>query len=178
MSDGRKRRRNKNKWIIIWSSIAIFFLLSFPLGLYIDVGIIFRPSPDAHGHGIPIFTILLPLLAIGAAVVTGLICIIARVVSPRSEHFEYLKLTINDSDMRAPVLLLHEIDVDAGRCSTRCIQIFRNGYVACLTNRGVYAPVPPAAFINTSYTMPPQRADITTEQEFERIWNTRRYMRL
>lgn len=178
MSDRRKRRRKSSAWVWIWSCIGIFFILSFPLGFYIDMYIIFPPSREVQGHGMPIFMILLPLLAIGLSVVTaviGLILKLVKVLSHRSEHFEYLKITANVSDENTPFQTLHEIDLDAGRCSTRCIQIYRNGYVACLMNPGMYAPIPTAAFINVSNAMPPQRADIVSGREFEELWTYRRY---
>lgn len=178
MSDRRKRRRKGSAWAWIWICISIFIVLSIPLGLYIDFCVIFPPSADAHGHGIPIFTILLPLFALGLAAFTaviGLILKLVRVLSHRSGHFEYLKITIYDSNENTPFQTFHEIDLDTGRCSARCIQIYRNGYMACLTNPGMYAPVPTAAFINGSNAMPPQRADIVSGREFEELWTYRRY---
>lgn len=180
MSDGRKRHRKGRPWIWIWSCIGIFFVLSYPLGIFIDCCIIFPPSRDVQGHGVPIFMILLPMLAIGVAAVTaviGLVWIIVRAFSSRAGRlgYEYLKLTVAGDDAHTPALLFHEIDVASGRCSTRCIQVYRNGYVECLSNHGVYAPVPTAADINAGFARSGQRADIVTEREFEELWNSRRY---
>lgn len=180
MSDGRKRHRKGRPWIWIWSCIGIFFLLSYPLGIFIDCCIIFPPSRDVQGHGVPVFMILLPMLAIGVAAVTaviGLVWIIVRAFSPRAGRlgYEYLKLTVAGGDAHTPALLFHEIDVAAGRCSTRCIHVYRNGYVECLSNHGVYVPVPTAEAVNASNVQPFQRADFTDDREFEEIWNSRRY---
>ena len=145
-------------------------MVSFPLGVFIDVGIIFRPSPDVLGHGMPIFTILLPLLSIVIIISAAVVCVTEKLL--RKKRYEYLKIFCQSDDPRAPVLIFHEIDLYSGRCSIKCIQIYNNRYVECLTNHGVYSPIPTAESINTPFL---RRAYITTEKEFETIWNNRCY---
>ncbi len=159
-----------------WIFLILFILLSPGIGMLIDTRLLFPPSPDAHGHGIPVFTILLPLFAI---VLAGIFCIIglcksiSKRASLREEHYEYLKVFQQSDNVQAPVLIFHEIDLESGRCSVRCIQIYRNRYVERFANHGVYMPVPPAGSMN----MPAgQTAYTTIRQEFEEIWNSGRYV--
>lgn len=168
MSNGRKNHRRKpDKWILLVSSIGISFLL----GVFLDVCVLFRPSADAHGHGIPVLSILLPLLAIAAIVVILWVMAVATVwkkASTRGKHYEYIKSFWEYSHANEPVLTLHEIDLDAGRCGIRCIEIYRDGHKECLVNKDSYAPVPTVESINV---LPNYTAYIITKQEFEDIWN-------
>lgn len=188
MSDGRKNRGWKPvKWILL----IIFILLSPWLGSLIDIYILFPPLPDGLGHGIPVFTILLPLFAIFIAIIMLLIAAVKAIWrkvslngSPSAgekhyeyikneEHYEYIKSFWKYSEVNEPVLTLHEIDLDAGRCGIRCMEIYRDGHVERLVNNGIHAPVPTVEAINalSRYT-----AYIITKQEFEDIWNSRKAM--
>lgn len=174
MSDGRKNRGWK---LVKWILLIIFILLSPWLGILIDVYILFPPNPDAHGHGIPVFTILMPMLAIFIAIIMLLIAAVQAIwrkvslngsPSAGGKHYEYIKLFWKYSEVKEPVLTLHEIDLDAGRCSIRCIEIYRDGHAECLMNNGIHTSVPTVEAINDSlqYT-----AYVITKQEFEDTWN-------
>lgn len=170
MSDGRKNRGWKS--VIILILLFIFVISSFPLGIYIDVNILFPPNPDAHGHGIPVFTILLPMLAIGIALLVLFImavCAIWKSVFSKGKRYEYIKSFWKYSCEKEPVLTLHEINLNEGRQSVRCIQIYRDGHKECFMNKGIYDPVPTVEAINAlgNYT-----AYLITEQEFYDIWSS------
>ncbi len=173
MSDrGGDRGGGFPKWIFL----ILFIVLSPGIGILIDTRILFPPSPDAHGHGIPVFTILLPLFAIVTAGIIGIIVLcknILKSASLRGKHYEYLKVFQQSDNVQAPVLVFHEIDLAQGRCSVRCIQIYRNRYVERFTNHGVYMPVPPAGSMNMPLG---QTAYPTVRQEFDEIWNSGRYI--
>ncbi len=173
MSDRVRKNGGKfPKWVFL----LIFVVLSPWIGMFIDFRIIFPPSAAAQGHGIPIFTILTPLIAIGLSVIFLLIAgakKASEMVACRGKHYEYLKLFWQGNDMPGSVLTFHEIDLDAGRCSIRCIQVYRNRYVECFANHGVYTPVPPVQSMNGPFR---QRAFVTVRQEFEEIWNSRCYL--
>lgn len=173
MSDrGEKHRGGFPKWIFL----ILFIVLSPGIGILIDTRILFPPSPEAHGHGIPVFTILVPLFAVVTAGIIGIIglckCISKR-ASLRGKQYEYLKVFQQSDNAKAPVVLIHEIDLEAGRCSVRCVQIYRNRSVECFANHGVYMPVPPAGSMNLPVG---QTAYTTVRQEFEEIWDSGRYM--
>lgn len=177
---GRDRRGGDLKWSIL----GLFIVLSPLLGILIDVCVIFPPSADAHGHGIPIFTILLPLFAVFVTVVVAVIELIKLIVRALNgstsaiKHYEYLKLSQQCyNGMQAPALILHEIDQDAGRCSMRCIYIYQDGHVEKFVNNGVYVHVPTVKSIQASEASPCQTAYIMTEREFENVWNSGCYMR-
>lgn len=172
MSDRGKNNGGKfPKWIFLLTFVG----LSPGIGMFIDFAIIFPPSAEAQGHGMPIFTILMPLITIGLSVLVLLITGVRKVsemIAYRGKHYEYLKLFPQSQDEQAPVVTFHEIDLDAGRCSVRCIQVYRNRYVQCFINPGVYTPVPAVQSMNGPFR---QRAYVTVRQEFEEIWNSRRY---
>ena len=178
MSD---RRRDRKGGDLKWSIICLFAVLSPLLGLLIDVCIVFPPSSEAHGHGVPIFTILLPLISIFIMVVAAVIELIALVVralkgeSLSRKHYEYLRISQKCNGVQIPALILHEIDPDAGRCSMRCIYIYQDGHVEGFVNNGVYMPVPTAESIHTSGALHSQAAYIMTEREFENVWKSGRY---
>lgn len=168
MSDGRGNRgRKPNKWIFPIICVGI----SPVLGIFVDICILFPPRADAHGHGIPVCSILFPLLASFAAVVIYLVMAANaawKAVSSRGKHYEYIKSFWKYSDADEPVLTLHEIDLNAGRNGMRCIEIYKDGHAKCLENKGVYAPVPTVESINV---LPNYTAYIIMKQEFEEIWN-------
>lgn len=168
MSD---RRGNRGRKPVIWILLLIFVIVSPGLGIIIDICVLFPPSPDAHGHGIPVFTILLPLFAIFTAVITLLIMAvtsIGRAVSSKGKHYEYIKSFWKYSYENEPVLTLHEVDLDTGRYGARCIEIYRDGHKECLVNKNIYEPVLTVEAINAldNYT-----AYLITAQEFEDIWS-------
>ncbi|MCH5262309.1 MAG: hypothetical protein J1F42_05295 [Lachnospiraceae bacterium] len=181
MSDrGSNRRGGYVKLFIILGS----FVCASPfIGLLIDVFIIFPPSSDAQGHGIPVFTILLPLLAIIVAVVATIVFVVTDMsvkASARrlpggnyngSLRYEYIKMFQQCDDAQAPAMILHEVDTNAGRCSVRCIYIYPNGYVENFVNKGVYVPVPTAEAIQVAGASRGQSAHIITGGEFESVWN-------
>lgn len=172
MSDRGKNNGGKfPKWIFLLTFVG----LSPGIGMFIDFVLIFPPSAEAHGHGVPIFTILMPLIAIGLSVICLLIAGVRKaseMVAYRGKHYEYLKIFSQSKDKQAPAVTFHEIDLDAGRNSVRCIQVYRNRYVQCFLNHGVYTPVPPVQSMNGPFH---QGAFVTVRQEFEDIWNSRRY---
>lgn len=178
MSDRGRDRRGKD---LKWSILALFVVLSPLLGILIDVCVLFPPSEDVHGHGAPVFTILLPLFAIFVAVVAAVAELIALIVkalkgeSPGRKRYEYLRILQKCNGVQIPVLILHEIDPNAGRCSIRCIYIYQDGHVEKFVNNGVYAPVPTAESIHASDAPNFQTAYIMTGREFENIWNSGRY---
>lgn len=168
MSNGRKNRGWKFVILII---LLIFIVLSPGLGILIDVNVLFPPNPDAHGHGIPVFTILLPMLAIFITVVILFIMAVHAIWKGRTskkKHYEYIKVFWKYSYEQEPVLTLHEIDLDAGRQGVRCIEIHRDGHKECLVNKGIYEPVSTVEAINalSNYT-----AYHITEQEFQDTWS-------
>ncbi len=168
MSNGRKNRGWK---FVILIFLFIFIVLSSGLGILIDVKILFPPNPDAHGHGIPVFTILLPMLAIFIAVIVLFIMAVHAIwkaASSKRKHYEYIKVFWKYSYEKEPVLTLHEIDLDAGRQGVRCIEIYRDDHKECLVNKGRYEPVSTVEAINAldNYT-----AYHITEQEFQDIWS-------
>ena len=180
MSDkGKDRGGGYVKWIVL----GIFVFLSPWLGGLIDVYILFPPSPDTQGHGIPVFTILLPLFAIIVAVVATIVFVVtdmsARASARRSSgrsyyeslHYEYIKILQKCDGAQIPAMILHEVDKNAGRCSVRCIYIYQNGYVANFVNSGVYVPVPTVESIHASGASHGQSVHIITEGEFENMWN-------
>ena len=173
MSDRGKNSGGKfPKWIFL----LIFVGLSPGIGMFIDFALIFPPSAEAHGHGMPIFCILMPLIAIGLSVICLLIAGVRKaseMIAYRGKHYEYLKIFWQGNDMLRPVLTLHEIDLDADRCSVRCIQVYRSRYVECFVNHGVYTPVPPVQSVKGPFQ---QRAFVTVRREFEETWNSRRYL--
>lgn len=179
MSDRRGNRWGKD---LKWSIFGLFAVLSPLIGILIDVFVLFPPSPDALGHGIPVFTILLPLIAIVVMVVVAVIDLIALIMrvlkgeSPGRKHYEYLKISQKCNGAQAPAMILHEIDPDAGRCSVRCIYIYQDGHAESFVNNGVYAPVPTAESIHSSGDWHSQTAYIMTGREFENVWNSGRYM--
>ena len=158
-----------------WSILAIFIVLSPLLGILIDVCIVFPPSRDVQGHGVPVFTVLMPLFAIIIAIIAAVIELIVK-ASRRSssviKHYEYLKITQKCNSIQTPTLILHEIDTDAGRCSVRCIYIYRDGYIEKFVNEGVYVPVPTAKSFHSFGYMQNQTAYIMTGREFENVWNS------
>ena len=169
MSNGRKNRGWKS--VILLILLFIFVISSFPLGIYIDVNILFPPNPDAHGHGIPVFTILLPMLAIFIAMIILFIMAVHAIwkaASSKRKRYEYIKSFWKYSYEQEPVLTLHEIDLDAGRQGVRCIQIYRDGHKECFVNNGIHEPVPTVEAINAldNYT-----AYLITKQEFQDTWS-------
>lgn len=170
MSDGRRNRGKKSaKWILL----IICAALSPVIGILLDVFVLFPPDADAHGHGLPVFTILLPLLAGFTTVVVLLITAVSAVwkaASARGKHYEYIKSFWKYNHFPNPAVTFHEIDLDAGRCGIRCIELYGDGHVECLVNKGVYAPVPTVDAINA---MPDYTAYIITGPEFEDMWNGR-----
>lgn len=169
MSNERKNRGWK--FVILFIFLFIFVVSSFPLGIYIDVNILFPPNPDVHGHGIPVFSILLPMLAIFIAVIVLFIMAVYAVwkaASSKGKHYEYIKLVWKYSDEQEPVFTLHEIDLDADRHGVRCIEIYRDEHKECLVNKGMQGSVPTVEAINAMgiYT-----AYFITEQEFQDIWS-------
>ena len=169
MYDGRKNRGWKS---VIWIFLLIFIVLSPGLGIFIDVNFLFPPNPDVHGHGIPVFTILLPMLAIGIALLILFImavCAIWKSVFSKGKHYEYIKSFWKYSCEKEPVLTLHEINLNEGRQGVRCIQIYRGGHKECFMNKGIYDMVPTVEAINAlgNYT-----AYLMTEQEFNDIWSS------
>ena len=168
MSNGGKKRGWK---FVILIFLLIFVVLSPGLGILIDVNILFPPNPDAHGHGIPVFTILLPMLAIFIAVIVLFIMAVHAIwksASSKGKHYEYIKSFWKYSYQNEPVLTLHEIDLDSRRQGVRCIQIYRDGHKECLVNNGIYEPVPTVEAINAldNYT-----AYLITKQEFQDTWS-------
>lgn len=178
MSDRGRERWGKD---LKWSILILFIVLSPLLGILIDVCILFPPSPDAHGHGVPIFTILLPLFAIFVTVVAAVAELIALIVkalkgeSTGGKNYEYLKISQKGNNVQTPALILHEIDTNAGRCSVRCIYIYQDGHTEKFLNSGVYAPVPTAESIHASDAPNFQAAYIMTGREFECVWDSGRY---
>ena len=181
MSDrGKDRRGGYVKLFIILGS---FVCASPIIGLLMDVFIIFRPSPDSHGHGALFLTILFPMFAIIVAVVATIVFAVTNLIvkaaarkSPgrnynESLRYEYIKIFQKCDGAQNPAMILHEIDTNAGRCSVRCIYIYQNGYVENFVNNGVYVPVPTAEFIQASGASHCQTAYIITGGEFESIWN-------
>ena len=168
MSNGRKNRGWKS---VIWIFLLIFIVLSPGLGILIDVNILFPPNPDVHGHGILVFTVLLPMLAIFIAVIVLFIMAVHAIwkaVTSKEKHYEYIKSFWKYSYENEPVLTLHEIDLDAGRQGVRCIEVYRDGHKECLVNNGIYEPVPTVEAINAldNYT-----AYFITKQEFQDTWS-------
>lgn len=159
-----------------WVFLLVFVGISPWIGMFIDTRIIFPPNEEVHGHGIPIFTILIPMAAVILSGVFLLIAGIRKVLQMTSDgkQYEYLKLFRQSNDRLAPVVILHEIDLNAGRCSVRCIQIYRSRYVECFQNTGFYVPIPHVQSFNDPFQVS-QRAFITGRQEFEEIWNSRLY---
>lgn len=168
MSDGRGNRGKKpNKWLLPIICVGV----SHVLGLFVDVCIFFPPRADAHGHGVPVFSILFPFfVSIPAAVAYFVMAVQAiwKAVSSQKKHYEYIKSFWKYSYADEPVLTFHEIDLDAGRCGIRCIEVYKDGHKECLENKGVYAPVPTAEAINA---LPDYAAYVITKQEFEDTWN-------
>ena len=169
MSNGRKNRGWKS--VILFIFLFIFVVSSFPLGIYIDVNILFPPNPDVLGHGIPVFTILLPMLAIFVVMIILFIMAVHAIWKGRAskkKHYEYIKVFWKYSYEQEPVLTLHEIDLDAGRQGVRCIEIYRDGHKECLVSNGKYEPVSTVEAINalSNYT-----AYFITKQEFQDIWS-------
>ena len=179
MSD---RGGNRTEKIVKWSILGGLVLFSPLIGLLIDFCFIFPPSEDSRGHSIPIFTILLPLLAIFVMVIAAVIELIVLIVKalkgplPGKKCYEYLKISQKCNGVHTPVLILHEIDPDAGRCSMRCIYIYQDGHAENFVNNGVYAPVPTAEAIYAYDASRCRTAYIMTGREFENVWNSGRYM--
>lgn len=164
-----------------WSILALFVVLSPLIGILIDVCVLFPPSADAHGHGVPVFTILMPLFAIFVVIVAAVIDLTALIVnkskgeSSGRKNYEYLRISQRCNGMQTPALILHEIDQNAGRCSVRCIYIYQDGYMDKFVNGGVYMPVSTAESFQSSVAVGFQTAYIITEREFEKVWNSRHY---
>ena len=175
MSDRGRERWGRD---LKWSILVLFVVLSPLFGILIDVFILFPHSGDVHGHGVPVFTILLPLLAIFVivvAAVTELIALIVKTLKGESlcrKGYEYLRISQKCDGVQIPALILHEIDPNAGRCSMRCIYIYQNGRVEKFVNSGVYMPVPTAQSIHASGAPYCQAAYIITVREFENMWNS------
>ena len=182
MSDnGQKRGGGYKNWMI---ALAGLVGVSPFLGFLIDVFILFPRSSDAHGHGVPVFTILLPLFVFIVAgiamLVFGVTILIVKASAGKStgrtyyEHqeYEYLKIFQKCDGPQVPAMILHEIDSGAGRCSVRCIYIYQNGYVENFVNSGVYVPVPTVETIQASGDINCQSAYTITGWEFENIWNS------
>ena len=182
MSDKGKDHKGGNvKWFFI--ILGCFVCASPILGLLIDVFVIFRPSPDSHGHGAPFLTILFPvfaiIIAVVATIVFGVINLIVRASARKSQgrsyneslHYEYLKILQKCDGAQTPAMILHEIDKNAGRCSVRCIYIYQNGFVENFVNNGVYAPVPTAESIHASGASHCQTVHVITGGEFENMWD-------
>lgn len=168
MSNGNGNRgRKPDKWILLISSIGVSFLL----GVFLDVRVLFRPREGVHGHGIPVFSILLPLFAIFVVIIILFVTAVTAVRKmPAScgKHYEYIKSCWKYSHANEPILTFHEVDLDKGRCGVRCIEIYRDGHKECLVNKSTYAPVPTVESINA---LPDYTAYIITRQEFEDTWN-------
>ena len=160
-----------------WSILAILVVFSPLLGILIDVCVLFPPSRDAHGHGAPVFTILIPLFTILVTIIAAVIELIEMIgkapgrSSASTKHYEYLKISQRCNGIQTPALILHEIDTDANRCSVRCIYIYQDGYVEKFVNDGVYVPIPAAKSFRSSDDAHCQTAYIMTGREFENVWN-------
>ena len=189
MSDkGGDRKGGHVKWFFI--ILGCFVCASPFIGLLLDVCVVFRPSPDSHGHGVFFLTILFPLFAIILAVVAAIVFAVtmlivkisARGSSGRNQHayqrYEYLKIVQKCDGPQVPAMILHEIDPNAGRCSVRCIYIYQNGYIENFVNNGVYVPVPTAESIHASGILHCQSAYIITKGEFENMWNIGHYAKV
>lgn len=189
MSDrGKGRGGRYTKLFIILGS----FVCASPfIGILIDVFILFPPSSDAHGHGMLVFTILMPLFALFITVVTTIVCVVANMSTRASakstsgrtsgstyyeyQKYEYVKILQRYDGAQSPAMILHEVDTNAGRCSVRCIYIYQNGYVENFVNNGVYVPVPTVESVYASGAAHGQSAQIITGGEFESIWNIGHY---
>ena len=180
--DGKKRGGGYVKWFFV--SLACFVFASPFLGLFIDVFIIFRPSSDSLGHGAFFLTILFPIFAIIIAVIATIIFAVTMLIAKAShkrlpdrtyyeyQKYEYLKILQSCDSPQVPVMILHEIDPEAGRCSIRCIYIYQNGYVENFVNDGTYIPVPTVESMRASAATQGQSAYIITGWEFENMWNS------
>ena len=164
-----------------WSILALFVVLSPLIGILIDVCVIFPPSADTHGHGAPVFTILIPLFAIFVVIVAAVIDLTALIVNKSKrdssvrKNYEYLIISQKSNGIQTPALILHEIDRSAGRCSVRCIYIYQDGYMDKFVNGGAYVPVSTAESFQSSVAVGFQTAYIIAEREFEKVWNSGRY---
>lgn len=76
-----KKERSPWLWLIPIPIQLVILALTFFGGMAIDAAIFSHGSGEAQGHGMPIFTIILPMIALGFTVIVVLVCVIGLIVS-------------------------------------------------------------------------------------------------
>lgn len=76
-----KKERSPWLWLIPIPIQLVILALTFFGGIAIDAAIFSHGSGGAQGHGMPMFTIILPMIALGVTVIVVLVCVIGLIVS-------------------------------------------------------------------------------------------------
>ena len=67
---------------------AVISVLIFVAGAAIDSAIFSHPAEDAHGHGVPIFTVLCFIVALLFFVISTIVCIIKAIRSTKNNKYD------------------------------------------------------------------------------------------
>ena len=76
-----KKERSPWLWLIPIPIQLVILALTFFGGIAIDAAIFSHGSGEAQGHGMPIFTIILPMIALAVTGIVVLVCVIGLIVS-------------------------------------------------------------------------------------------------
>lgn len=76
-----KKERSPWLWLIPIPIQLVILALTFFGGIAIDAAIFSHGSGEAQGHGMPIFTIILPMIALVCTGIVVLVCVIGLIVS-------------------------------------------------------------------------------------------------